>query len=291
MKISINNKGIEFIKSKTIDFDGNASDVECINLPIGSIIDDLYNLDFNSFEDFNSFLSRYGIYSVHSLCKSKLDSLSFKDDIEAINYLYYDTDCVKSLRKLQEDFKPFIENIFIADDIIDDTNRDALTTFLTDSGLETALNNYADGFNITHERPHSGADFYIETYEHDNISGIVFVEFKEMLKLNSFMKQCRNCGRFFTVSGRSDTEYCSVPNKNGTSCRVAAYNKTAHQRLKDDEVSMAYKRASMLKYHWYKKGVVSKVDLDLWREQAKQHMKGVRAGQMKLEDFITWLKQ
>ena len=75
------------------------------------------------------------------------------------------------------------------------------------------------------------------------------------------------------------------------SCRVSAYNKSAHQKLKEDEISTAYKRAPMLKYHWHKKGAVSKVDFETWREQTKSCMKEVRTGQMKLEYFIAWQKQ
>ena len=76
-----------------------------------------------------------------------------------------------------------------------------------------------------------------EIYELDNndITSVCYIEFTQMIRKNTNVRQCKYCNKYFIVTGRTDTEYC-------TDCKETGAKKVYQDKVKDNEYLTLYQR-------------------------------------------------
>lgn len=96
-----------------------------------------------------------------------------------------------------------------------------------------------------HRTPDSG-----EILSPNAIRDLIDFSLRECVRREIPVRRCRNCGRYFPITGRVTAEYCSRPSASGKLCRsTAPVQKWAESRRSDQvfqEYRREYKRRSFL---------------------------------------------
>lgn len=121
-----------------------------------------------------------------------------------------------------------------------------------------------------------------------------YIEMVKMITLGITVKKCNNCGKYFVMSGRSDTEYCDriAPGYTDKTCKGVGPLKAYVKRIENNPLLLAYQKEYKAKHAALRRITnpvryeKEKVKLKQWRISAKESAKkGVI-----IEEFKKWLK-
>lgn len=103
---------------------------------------------------------------------------------------------------------------------------------------------------------------------------------------------CKNCERYFVLSGHARSEYCDRPaDDKGRTCRdVGAINVWTKNKA-DDEVFKAYRREYKRRFAWIRTNKIRPEDFYAWSELARARKAQCDNGEISLKEFQAWLRQ
>lgn len=124
------------------------------------------------------------------------------------------------------------------------------------------------------------------------IFGLMDYHLRECLKRELRMRACKNCGKYFAVTGRSTAEYCNHPfdEKRRTCKEVAAILKWEKSRS-DDDVFKEYRREYKKRFARIKAGTIDPTWFYQWSAQAREKKAECEAGTISFEAFKDWLRK
>lgn len=126
----------------------------------------------------------------------------------------------------------------------------------------------------------------IEDFQSDCFLSIAYLEFIKLIKSNTVVNKCENCGQYFIPKTRNNEVYCDAckpfgyTNKVKNDIYMTAYRneyKARHARLRKAKQDGSYYRKE--------KSAISK-----WSEIALAEAKKAKLNYMPIEDFKDWLK-
>lgn len=105
------------------------------------------------------------------------------------------------------------------------------------------------------------------------------------------MRVCKNCGKYFAITGRTNAEYCDrVFDSKGRTCKdVGAIAKWTREK-DTDNVFKAYRREYKKRFAWTKSGKILPEELYAWGERAREKKTECDSGKISLEEYVAWLK-
>lgn len=121
-----------------------------------------------------------------------------------------------------------------------------------------------------------------------------YLEIVKMITLGISVRMCRNCKKYFVITGRSDTEYCDriAPGYTNKTCKEVGPLKDYAERINSNPLLLAYqkeykaKHAQLRKIKNPKRYGEEKEKLKQWRIAAKASAEKNEI----LEEFKKWLK-
>lgn len=114
---------------------------------------------------------------------------------------------------------------------------------------------------------------------------------RECVKREQPIRICKNCGRYFAVAGRINTEYCDRPiDDKGRTCKDMGAINVWTEKRKDDEVFKVYRREYKKRFGWIKAGKIEQDAFYAWSEKAREQKAKCDAGEISLQEFSQWLK-
>ena len=115
---------------------------------------------------------------------------------------------------------------------------------------------------------------------------------REWIRREQKMRVCKNCGKYFAITGRTNAEYCDrVFDSKGRTCKdVGAIAKWTREKDTDD-VFKAYRREYKKRFAWTKSGKILPEELYAWGERAREKKAECDSGKITLEEYTTWLKE
>lgn len=123
------------------------------------------------------------------------------------------------------------------------------------------------------------------TYESDDVGAILFSVLIEMIHKSILVKICKYCGKYFTLEGRIDTQYCN-------NCKITGAKKIYNSKVKNNEFLKLYQREYQRLY--------SKIRniLPPLKEMKKEKIKKwslavtakIKEGKLNFQEFETWIK-
>lgn len=114
---------------------------------------------------------------------------------------------------------------------------------------------------------------------------------RECVKREQPIRICKNCGRYFVVSGRINTEYCDRPiDDKGRTCKDMGAINVWTEKRKDDEVFKVYRREYKKRFGWIKAGKIEQDAFYAWSEKAREKKAKCDASEISLQEFSEWLK-
>lgn len=115
---------------------------------------------------------------------------------------------------------------------------------------------------------------------------------RECVKCEVRMRVCKNCLRYFAVTGKASTEYCGrICDSKGRTCREIGAINTWTQRKQGDEVFKEYRREYKKRFARINAGKLTKSAFYAWSEEARRRKEDCDSGVITTEEFSRWLKE
>ena len=115
---------------------------------------------------------------------------------------------------------------------------------------------------------------------------------RECVKREVRMRVCKNCLRYFAVTGKASTEYCDrVCDSKGRTCREIGAINTWTQRKQGDKVFKEYRREYKKRFARINAGKLTKSVFYAWSEEARKKKEDCDSGVISPEEFSQWLKE
>lgn len=118
------------------------------------------------------------------------------------------------------------------------------------------------------------------------------IDVRECVKREVRMRVCKNCLRYFAVTGKASMEYCGrICDSKGRTCREMGAINTWTQRKQGDEVFKEYRREYKKRFARINAGKLTKSVFYAWSEEARKKKEDFDNGTITPEDFSRWLKE
>ena len=115
---------------------------------------------------------------------------------------------------------------------------------------------------------------------------------RECVKREVRMRVCKNCLRYFAVTGKASTEYCGrVCDSKGRTCREMGAINTWTQRKQGDDVFKEYRREYKKRFARINAGKLTKSAFYAWSEEARRRKDDCDSSVISPEEFSRWLKE
>ena len=125
-----------------------------------------------------------------------------------------------------------------------------------------------------------------------DIYDLIDFHVRECMKREVKMRICKNCLRYFAVTGKASTEYCDrVCDSKGRTCREIGAINTWTQRKQGDEVFKEYRREYKKRFARINAGKLTKSAFYAWSEEARKQKEDCDNGVITPEEFSRWLKE
>jgi hypothetical protein len=123
-----------------------------------------------------------------------------------------------------------------------------------------------------------------------SLEQMLYLEFEKMLELDMQIKKCKNCGRYFTLKGNYQTEYCDrTPEGGSQTCQnIGATTKYA-QKVKDNPALALFNKAYKRYHARLKVGSVKPDALGKWKYEAVVMRDKCLSGEISGSEFEEWL--
>ena len=125
-----------------------------------------------------------------------------------------------------------------------------------------------------------------------DIYDLIDFHVRECVKREVKMRVCKNCLRYFAVTGKASTEYCGrICDSKGRTCREMGAINTWTQRKQGDEVFKEYRREYKKRFARINAGKLTKSAFYAWSEEARKKKEDCDNGTITPEEFSRWLKE
>ena len=125
-----------------------------------------------------------------------------------------------------------------------------------------------------------------------DIYDLIDFHVRECVKREVKMRVCKNCLRYFAVTGKASTEYCGrVCDSKGRTCREMGAINTWTQRKQGDDVFKEYRREYKKRFARINAGKLTKSAFYAWSEEARRRKDDCDSSVISPEEFSRWLKE
>lgn len=129
-----------------------------------------------------------------------------------------------------------------------------------------------------------------EIYEIDNFYNLLFLELYFILQEKTYLKKCKNCGKYF-LTINSAVIYCDNVFEDNKTCREIGASKVFSKNLEKDEAYNLYRKVYKKKQALAKsKGGTLEIEYNLFKNQGRDKKNAYKLKEISKEEFINWLK-
>lgn len=130
-----------------------------------------------------------------------------------------------------------------------------------------------------------------EIYEIDNFYNLLFLELYFILQEKTYLKKCKNCGKYFLTTN-SSVIYCDNVFEDNKTCREIGASKVFTKNLEKDEAYNLYRKVYKKKQALAKsKGGSFEIEYNLFKNQGKDKKNAYKLKEISKEEFMKWLNK
>lgn len=124
----------------------------------------------------------------------------------------------------------------------------------------------------------------------NTIFDIIDFHARECVRREIKFRVCKNCGKYFAVTGHAGIEYCDrVINKKGQTCKEIGAFRVWEKSRSGDMVFRVYRREYKRRFAWIKAGRIEPDAFYAWSEKAREKKADCEEGKISFEEFAEWL--
>lgn len=205
----------------------------------------------------------------------------YTEDMLPRKYLYAMPD---TLQQMQGQIVELFENVLDTDNSGEPVSQ-RMVDYYKRCG-ETAFRFYPQpiGFELVSD------DAFAEVLTPNNIYDILDFQLRACVKQEVKMRRCKNCGRYFALTGHGATEYCGrVADEKGRTCREVGAINTWTRGKQKDEVWKDYRREYKKRFARMRAGKLPSEEFYAWSEEAQEKKAAYDNGTLAREAFLNWL--
>lgn len=129
----------------------------------------------------------------------------------------------------------------------------------------------------------------ITQYHLKSIFDVVSLVFYELLEQNIKVKKCKNCGLYFTVKTKHNSDYCDrVPDGRTQSCQKLAALATFKEKNQNNRAYLVFTKYYKRYYERSKVGTIKQDVFDKWNRNATVMRDECSDGKCDIEVFEQW---
>ena len=190
----------------------------------------------------------------------------------------------ENLKQMQEQIRELFANILDMDRDQRPVMRKMADYYLRNGERAFRFRAYPLGFDLL-----PSGDF-AEVLVPETVYDIIDYHVRECVKREVRMRVCKNCGRYFAVTGHGGVEYCDrVCDKKGRTCREVGAIMAWAKRRGEDDIFKAYRREYKKRFAWIKAGKIEPAAFYAWGEEARKRKDACEAGEISEGEFLEWL--
>ena len=130
-----------------------------------------------------------------------------------------------------------------------------------------------------------------EIYNIDNFYNLLFLELYFILQEKTYLKKCKNCGKYFLTTN-SAVIYCDNVFVDKKTCREIGASKVFTKNLEKDEAYNLYRKVYKKKQALAKsKGGSFEIEYNRFKYQGKDKKNAYKLKEITKEEFIKWLNK
>ncbi len=131
---------------------------------------------------------------------------------------------------------------------------------------------------------------FAEVLYPNTVFDIIDFHVRECVRREIKFRICKNCGKYFAVTGHAGVEYCDrVINKKGQTCKEIGAFRVWEKNRSGDAVFRLYRREYKKRFAWIRAGRIEPDDFYAWSEKAREKKAECTEGKVSFEDFSRWL--
>ena len=126
------------------------------------------------------------------------------------------------------------------------------------------------------------------------IEAACFISIIELIKNNTPIYICKNCGNYFIPSSKKNTLYCNNIYEHGKTCQEIGAMITYNEKLKKDEINSLYRKTLSAKKMLANRNPDIPMYLEKyeqWKKDANQFKKDIKIGLKTEEEFKNWIEE
>ena len=126
------------------------------------------------------------------------------------------------------------------------------------------------------------------------IESACFITLLELIKNDTPIYTCKNCGKYFIPSSKKNTLYCDNIYEHGKTCQEIGAMITYNEKLKKDEINALYRKTLSAKKMLANRNPDIPMYLEKyekWKEEANKFKDDIKQGLKTQEDFKNWIEE
>lgn len=130
-----------------------------------------------------------------------------------------------------------------------------------------------------------------EIYEIDNFYNLLFLELYFILQERTYLKKCKNCGKYFLTTN-SAVIYCNNVYEANKTCREIGASKVFSKNLEKDEAYGLYRKVYKKKQALAKsKGGSFEIEYNMFKYKGKDKKNAYKLKEITKKEFMDWLRK
>ena len=130
-----------------------------------------------------------------------------------------------------------------------------------------------------------------EIYEIDNFYNLLFLELYFILQERIYLKNCKNCGKYFLTTN-SAVIYCNNVYEANKTCREIGASKVFSKNLEKDEAYGLYRKVYKKKQALAKsKGGSFEIEYNMFKYKGKDKKNAYKLKEITKKEFMDWLRK
>ena len=204
----------------------------------------------------------------------------FTEDILPRKYLY---ELPETLRRMQTQIMELFKNVLDIDSGTETVSQRMAAYYKTAGDHAFHFHPQPVGFELIND------EVFTEVLEPNSIYDLIDYHLRECVKREVKMRVCKNCGRYFSITGRANTGYCNRPfDSRGRTCKEVGAIAQWTLSKKDDDVFKDYRREYKKRFARMKAGTLPSQEFYAWSKKAREKKAACEAGEITVDKFKAW---
>ena len=296
--------------------------------PIGTLLLNFLNTDFQNFDEFLNFFMKYGPFGYKNLVKKSFQRFIDSTLSEDITYIEFRQLINKFYLQYKNDFIEFHSKLVkvISYTYNLDKNKNISTlkpvqrnylamkeynfNYTIDSKIQTrydtisySRNQYKKIFvdfqsveNLIKDIKNSELDIIPNiSYNSNDIFSLLIISLNQILRNNKIaIKKCQNCNKFFIPIAKSNEIFCdNIYASSKKTCKQVGSAIAYNNKLKKNDIQRKYRSTYS---NWcmlirrYPDIENYKLNFEIWKKEAKKFKDDIKSGITTNDKFLEWLE-